>query len=119
MTARTDWISVRDGGATFALSGDWSIANGHALERAVADTLASGNRPTTIDLAAVGRLDTVGAWLVIRLRRELGDTPALTGVRREHGSLIERLADVAGEMPTEPDRRNTLSALAEITGRAT
>ena len=119
MTARTDWISVRDGGATFALSGDWAIANGPALERAVAEALASGDRPTTIDLAAVSRLDTVGAWLVIRLRRELGDAAALTGVRPEHGSLIERLADVAGEMPTEPDRRNALSALAEITGRAT
>jgi phospholipid/cholesterol/gamma-HCH transport system permease protein len=119
MTALTNWISVRDGGATFVLSGDWSIANGKALERAVADALVSGPRPTTLDLSGIGRLDTVGAWLVTRLRREIGDGIVLVGVRPEHGTLIERLADVAGEAATEPDRRSALSALAEITGRAT
>ncbi len=61
MTARTDWISVRDGGATLALSGDWSIANGKALERAVAGALGGDARPSAIDLSDVGRLDTVGA----------------------------------------------------------
>ena len=66
-----------DGGASlFWISGDWSIQTAADIEpeiRAAATRL--GDR-ATIDLSGLGQLDTSGAWLLRRLRRELEEAGA-------------------------------------------
>ncbi len=52
------------------LSGDWTIAAAARLEQALHAALAGHDGPVVIDMAGLGRIDTVGAWLVHRLLRD-------------------------------------------------
>jgi phospholipid/cholesterol/gamma-HCH transport system permease protein len=76
------------------LSGDWTLSAGAALERAAAAISAavSGSGPASVDISAVGALDTAGAWVIDRARVELtarGQPTELKGVRPEHARLLK------------------------------
>ena len=123
MSEQPKWITVRDAGATVALAGDWSIGNGRGIEDAISELAATaGNGRVALDLSGIDTLDTVGAWLVVRLRRSLaaaGPTVETQGIRPDHEILIARLDAIPTATRTEPPRHGALSALAELTGRAT
>jgi phospholipid/cholesterol/gamma-HCH transport system permease protein len=56
-----------------SLSGNWTAEHAGAVETLAADIAAeSDRRRVIIDLRAVGRLDTLGAWVLDRTRHELG-----------------------------------------------
>jgi phospholipid/cholesterol/gamma-HCH transport system permease protein len=55
------------------LSGRWIAAHAAMVETLAADIVAAAaGRRVIIDLARVGRLDTLGAWVLDRTRHELG-----------------------------------------------
>ena len=64
---------ISDDGVVLSLGGAWVIAAGRTLETSAASLTsgAEGARSAAIDLAAVDRMDTAGAWLIDRARVEL------------------------------------------------
>ena len=101
-------------GLVLTLSGDWTVAHSAALE-ARADSLAEPAKPASeaiLDLTAVGRMDTAGAWAIDRARAELAATGVAAdyrGARPEYAQLLKE----AGYKPIEPAKPTHLpSALS-------
>jgi phospholipid/cholesterol/gamma-HCH transport system permease protein len=109
-------------GMVLRAGGRWLVATADALDRALRqlDGVAAGTR-LRIDLGGLERLDTVGAWLVLRTRRELearGVATSLENVGAGFAPLLEQVAKGEQPAPKEPRPRGlgeaVLSALARI-----
>jgi phospholipid/cholesterol/gamma-HCH transport system permease protein len=105
-------------------SGPWTAAQSVSLERLVATLPAidAQKKNVAIDLSRVERLDTLGAWLLERIirRYQLQDlNPALVGVPKRFGGLLEKIRDVNRRPPISQPDRNRLAATLEHIGRAT
>lgn len=70
----------------------------------------------SLDLSAVERIDTVGAWIVTRTVNEHGAT--VTGASPEAKRLLEALADDKSEYRVHRDRRPPLTRMLEQVGVA-
>ncbi|MGV6872993.1 MlaE family ABC transporter permease [Pseudochelatococcus sp. B33] len=83
-------------GRTAVLTGDWVSAQAGDVERQAAvltKALRDGRKQcAAIDLGQVGRLDTVGAWVLDRARQDsdAGDVP-FDNARGEHRLLLEKV----------------------------
>lgn len=78
--------------AVARLSGDWSIRKLGAVERALARADLPRGGGVELDGSGLERLDTAGAWLVVRLAAELRDRGldvSLTGFSGEDSGLLE------------------------------
>ena len=76
-----------EGGSVLALSGDWTAATLGGVGERLARSLKGGPAPPRLDLAALGRIDTSGAYLLA------------------HGAGV--MAD-AGELDARPDARRLI-----------
>jgi phospholipid/cholesterol/gamma-HCH transport system permease protein len=95
-------IETTDNGVAAILTGDWTaVEMGHASER-LAEAL-SKSQPGTIDLTAVDRCDTSGAYGVLRAIRQTGATGGIVA-SPEVDRLLKMVA-TATEAPPTPDRR--------------
>jgi phospholipid/cholesterol/gamma-HCH transport system permease protein len=84
-------------------AGGWLVASAAAIDRALAQL--SGVAPGTrlrIDLAALERLDTVGAWLLLRAGRELEARGVVVSVENVAPDFAPLLDQVAKGEPPEP-----------------
>lgn len=92
------------------LTGDWSIRGLGRAEQDLKQVRLPRDGRVELDGAGLTRLDTAGAWLVVRLAsdlRERGTDVALTGFSGEHSGLL-KLADTgleAGRGRPEPGKR--------------
>ena len=92
-------------GLVLSLAGDWTVAFSAALET-TADSLTEPGRQgvgAILDLSAVNRMDTAGAWAIDRARAELalsGIAAAYRGARPEYALLLSE----AGYKPIEPPK---------------
>ncbi len=96
-----------DDGIVLRLAGAWIVAAGKALETGGASLTsgARGAKSAIIDLTAVERMDTAGAWVIDRARVELteaGVSAAYRGARPEYALLLRE----AGYRPLEPPKNN-------------
>jgi len=117
-------VSQRVGadGLTFSLAGDWTVAFGDVLERTAASLTEPERRSAAavLDLAAIDRMDTAGAWVVDRARVELADAgveATYRGARPEIALLLKE----AGYRPVEPPKpthQPTLVALLIAIGES-
>lgn len=101
-------------------SGDWTSANARALELDVAATEPSlaKSTNTVIDIAAIDALDTIGAWLLTRLRRQGADpSVGFTGASGKHQSLLERIDNYDPADTPAPPRENWFTAPFDTLGR--
>ncbi len=102
-------------GIVLSLAGDWTVAHSAALE-ATADALAEPDRKgggAILDLSAVERMDTAGAWAIDRARTELdgrGVKASYRGARPEITLLIHE----AGYQPIEPPKPTHLSPMVSL-----
>lgn len=102
------------------LSGEWTARHANDLEALVETTATSlAGRKVTLDLEAVTRVDTVGAHLLDRLRREIGargGSTRIEGGRPEQRILIDAISkDEPREASAQPRRLNpALSLVADI-----
>jgi phospholipid/cholesterol/gamma-HCH transport system permease protein len=91
------------------LSGEWTAMHAGDLEALVDRTAASlAGRHVTLDLGEVTRVDTVGAHLLDRLRREIaghGGRTAIEGGRPEQRILIDAISHDRAREPAPPPRR--------------
>lgn len=84
--------------------GDWRMPELKALDRALIDGLARlGDRApeqVRIILEGIERIDTAGAWLIVRTIRSLeatGSAIELVGARPSHAALLERIRAIEPE----------------------
>jgi phospholipid/cholesterol/gamma-HCH transport system permease protein len=63
------WFKLDREGKKLAIGGAWTIAESARLDRDLAALELSG--PVTIDASKISRLDSAGAWLLLRTRRAL------------------------------------------------
>lgn len=117
-------ITVEEhGGDVFlVVSGRWTAPHAAEVERLAAMILEAtrGGGSVRIDLAAVERLDTLGAWVLDRTRHELGDRgqPAdFVGARPEHQTLLDEIAYRGFQEPTRVKTSRVVDFLADV-GRA-
>jgi phospholipid/cholesterol/gamma-HCH transport system permease protein len=70
-----------------------------------------------LDLSGVGRMDTIGAWLVYRTARDRhGD---IIGVRKEHAPLLDQVAQYDQPVKVRPDPPSPLLRVLDEIGSAT
>jgi phospholipid/cholesterol/gamma-HCH transport system permease protein len=100
-------VSGTAGEAVVALSGDWTTVTIASTDRTLRDIEARPpSRRMRIDLSAVGRLDTAGAWVMHRLVSDLragGVEVELSGVGSDAAVLIDAVREASAER-TEPPR---------------
>ena len=109
-------------GLVLTLSGDWTVAHSAALEER-ADSLAEPAKPAVeaiLDLSAVDRMDTAGAWAIDRARTELAESGVAAdyrGARPEYAQLLKE----AGYKPIErakPTRVPSVLSLLNAVGES-
>ncbi len=109
-------------GLVLSLAGDWTVANSAALEARAASLTEPARQAAAaiLDLSAVNRMDTAGAWAIDRARAELADAGVKAdyrGARPEYALLLKD----AGYQPIEPPKPihaptavSLLSAVGEL-----
>ena len=113
----TDGDSLRLAGA-----GAWTSANAGMLEQQIASTASRHGtaKRVAIDMGAVERLDTFGAWLLERLVRSFstrGCATEITGLKQDDRALFDELRRV--QPASAPRRRgNPLVGWLESVGKA-
>jgi phospholipid/cholesterol/gamma-HCH transport system permease protein len=111
-------ITTMADGVRLAADGPWTIAYSGELEALVAGTPAAARR-AEIDISAVERLDTFGAWLLERLVRQWRDSGAqaeLAAVPDRFRGLLSEVGEANRREPPAPPRRNPLIAWVERIG---
>jgi len=105
-------------------AGAWTAAHSQALERLVdaATPRVAAIRQVTIDMAGVGELDTLGAWLLERLIRRANSEARqaqLVGVAPRYRGLIEEMHRVNAQPRALPRTPNAALVALDRVGRAT
>ena len=114
MSAAADFdLDDREGG-TLRFSGDMTLARLGTLPQRL-DSLPSS--PARIDLSDVGRMDTVGAWLIHRIVRD-HDADVL-GASEDEAHLLEQVAAADKPLKIRPDRTLPLFRVLSQIGGAT
>lgn len=108
-------------GATALLTGDWTSAAGEAVEKAAAALLveARGSGPIALDMAGVGRLDTLGAWVLDKTRHALaqGGTSADFARLSEAQTILLREVAYRDLGKAKPKPSSSIVDLFEDVGR--
>jgi phospholipid/cholesterol/gamma-HCH transport system permease protein len=104
-----------------AATGSWTAEHANLLEKLLADAVPPpGARAVTLDITAIGEIDTIGAWLIernLRLWRSDGRDAQILGISDRNRGLFAEVHDVNRHTPEAPERRNGFLAFAERTGR--
>lgn len=111
-------------GTTLCLAGAWRIGDFERLSREISAQAAGlPSDAVTIDLGAVSALDTAGAWLVERTRRELvarrGVTVAVVGAEPAAAALLATVAERAPAPRAEEVREAAGPRLVRSVGQGT
>jgi phospholipid/cholesterol/gamma-HCH transport system permease protein len=114
------WLRPHRDGERLVLhaGGSWIIAAAAVLDRELRGVDGSGAREIVIDLAAVTALDTAGAWLLVRLRKELaaGCPVDLVRLGDAFAPLLEQVAE-GDAAPLLPDMRPPPYRFGDFTAR--
>ena len=87
------------GTLVLAASGEWLLASAAELDHRLRALRVPAGKRVTIDLAGIDRIDTAGAWLLLRTERELEVNGNRVELRNLRSSLAPLLAQVqAGGM---------------------
>jgi phospholipid/cholesterol/gamma-HCH transport system permease protein len=105
-----------------ALAGAWIVAAGRELEAAGASLIAPAKsakdaKRMILDLSALQRMDTAGAWFIDRARVELaaaGATVSYRGARPEHGILLKEAGYHPPEAPTRAPPPHVITLLSAV-----
>ncbi len=71
--------SEEPGSFVFAAAGQWLVTTAAELDRRLRAVHMPRDKRVTLDLAGIERLDTAGAWLLLRTEHEL----------EAHGNVVE------------------------------
>ena len=112
-------IDVSDAEIAITLRGDFTVAQVTDLYARLDDVAA--DRPARVDMSAVERLDTAGAWALGGFRQRLeaaGQSLSIEGASEEQASLMETVAEAWPVPDDEPAKPRTIADRLEAVGRA-
>jgi phospholipid/cholesterol/gamma-HCH transport system permease protein len=88
-------VALEESGAlTLRAEGDWLVTTAAELDRRLHAFELPSDRPVTLDLAGIERLDTAGAWLLLRTEHALnvrGNRVALANMQASFAPLMDQL----------------------------
>lgn len=115
VTSGASFTEENEGGTrVLRFSGNLTLARvGHLPQRL--DEL-NGER-LVLDLSEVGRMDTVGAWLIYKLTRD--KNAEVSGANEEQSALLEQVANADVPVKVRPDRTSPFSRILGQVGSAT
>jgi phospholipid/cholesterol/gamma-HCH transport system permease protein len=90
------------GGVVLRPAGAWVVGSAAEIDRRLRALELPHDRQVTLDIAAVERLDTAGAWLLLRTEHELvarGNGVALANVRPNFAPLLTQVRSRGGGAP--------------------
>src|SRR5436305_9421901 len=123
--ATTATILAEDepGGLILRAIGDWRLAAAAELDRRLQSLSLPSGKHVTFDLAGVERLDTAGAWLLLRTERAMigrGNTVALANLAPIFAPLLDHLrADTGTPVPHPVPAHHTLVGFVARIGEVT
>ena len=117
------WYNFRPEGdaARLVVGGAWTRDAARRLDPLMRSLDAHGHARVEIDCTALSRLDTVGAWLLLRTKRKLErDGATVTGVNvgAEYRALVHTIDHECRAPPVEMPPPHTFAARLERIGRA-
>ena len=113
----------RGRGLRLVAAGDWVVPEVPRLDRELRRIDTAGMRDATIDATAIDRLDTAGAWLLLRTKRQLEEAGLKVGpvtTSERYASLLDTIGREYSFTPIAaiPPGRS-FEALLERIGRGT
>jgi phospholipid/cholesterol/gamma-HCH transport system permease protein len=119
-----EWVESTgaDGAVTLFANGAWTVGAVSVLDRRIKAMALNGARQAKLDLSGLTRLDTAGAWLLYRTRRDLaaaGIVANLTGLDAQYEPLLDLVeqADLA-HPEIERVRPNAAAVLLNRVGKS-
>jgi phospholipid/cholesterol/gamma-HCH transport system permease protein len=109
-------------GDRLELGGAWTIGASARLDRELRALNLEGSGPLTIDAAQLDRLDSSGAWLLLRTRRaleEAGRTVTGPELPENYRPLIENLEKTKPAPAVRPPKPKTFLRRLYIIGKGT
>jgi phospholipid/cholesterol/gamma-HCH transport system permease protein len=109
-------------GSRLELGGAWTIGASAALDRDLSALATGGSGDIAIDASQLSRLDSSGAWLLLRTRRALEEGGRkVTGpeLPEKYRPLLESLEKVRPAAPRKPRRHDSLVRRLYRIGKAT
>ena len=85
------WFKLDREGKALAVGGAWTIAESARLDKELAALKPAARGPVTIDASKISRLDSAGAWLLLRTRRALGGESTDLRLPELYRPLLENL----------------------------
>lgn len=118
------WLEAQQGQDRLDLraGGSWDVREAARLDASLAEAAGRKTGAVAFDLAEVERLDTAGAWLILRAARDFeasGAAVELVNLRPEHQAMLEQVAANDKPCPVEPKRQSVLVEVVSQVGRAT
>jgi len=104
-------IEDGQGGRRLVLSGNYLVSTIGPVDQ---DLLSIDEKLAEIDLKGVREIDTVGAWVALRLARETGGK--IVGANERATRLIEALGNTESSGALTPERPPLLARVLEATG---
>jgi phospholipid/cholesterol/gamma-HCH transport system permease protein len=122
VTAKAAWYALEPDGGTmrFTVGGAWTRDEAPRLDPLMRTLDIGDYGRVEIDCRALSRLDTVGAWLLLRTARKLrhhGVAVAPVNVAAEYRALVHTIDHECRAPPVEMPRRHPLTAPLERIGR--
>ena len=123
MKPATGWFKTEQQGEILLLSagGSWETASLAQLDVGLRRLARTRVRAARIDLGAVDNMDTAGAWLLYRTRKELrarGVAAEFQGAKPAHADILNRIETGDVEQTLERDEVGPVLAMVERVGRA-
>jgi phospholipid/cholesterol/gamma-HCH transport system permease protein len=122
--AATILASEEQGATVLRAAGEWLVTSAAELDRRLRSLqLPQGSR-VTVDLSGVERLDSAGAWLLLRTEHELtgrGNSVELANLQPRFGPLLEQVRSrgVTEPVPHPIPPHHTFVGFVERLGRVT
>jgi phospholipid/cholesterol/gamma-HCH transport system permease protein len=104
------------------LGGEWIVAEAARMDQALRALQLTDLTDIAFDGSAITRLDSAGAWLILRLQQDLEAAHVhVTGVDlpERYRTLYERLTEDVLPPPVTHPHRHSLEHLLELVGRST
>src|SRR5215469_10880692 len=116
--------SEEPGSVVIAAAGHWLVTAAAELDRRLRAIRVPRDKRVTLDLSGVDRLDTAGAWLLLRTEHELaarGNQVALSNLPGRFAPLFEqvRARGVSEPLPHPVPAHHSLVGFVERVGHVT